>query len=1669
MNTFFQQLTDHPLTEVVGWTLVHFLWQGLLIAVVAAILLVCLRRASSATRYLFACGGLALMALAPLVTAAWLTVAMLEAREPQQANSNLNLDSFVTQRSQAEIPKTLSAPVTNDLVTSKPVVVSPQNAGAKTPNAAEVSWRETLRNCFPYFVVLWTVGVLLLSLRLLGGLWRVQQWRRRGVPIKTAELKEMTVRLVAVMGLNRKFELLESAQAVVPAVIGWLKPAVIVPTSLITGLSPAELESLLAHELAHIRRHDYLVNVLQTVIETVLFYHPAVWWLSRVVRCERENCCDDLAVAACGSSMVFAKALTKMEELRCGDPRLALSARGGSLLARVQRLLAPSAANRADVWWPAGALVLGAIALALSGLFLAVATAESDHQQNANKATAHENKIPQTKPWTANPAKQDPQKNIPQVPMPNRPTPPSLKPDRSFKVEFSPGDEGPARPDQVGVKVLASRTYNSASRQSTHFIPLNDTSVPVDQGIEYQGVAIYLTLMFDLVAVDARSGEVLWHRDWSKSHPFWKTVSVVELGNGANSKLAVELFAPAPKANEMAYLYLDLKTGTELQPPAAAPLSSIPLKVVEQDNGVIKRIELKAIAEGRSPKDLWKLWTSTRHVTGGPGVSITDFETLVSASQNARWLGTTVDADEIVFSLPEGSGIRAEFFGDKVEIIENGNQTSVVVTNGKVNLIDQGGVVRAWASADSGAEQTIVEVSFQQQEFVLRLKAKRLVDDPKFMPNMQCATFPETGAAKDEEQSPHGAVRYEVKEDKEKHEFLLRISWRYDVDRIRAEAESTDQDTPSSIFQSSTTLQNESAPLTVPAGGDSDLVAKARKLGDWLEFKPGFRFDSIGYLRLAGELMALDEPRRAAALRSMANAKLEGQTITLCRMLFEKKPDLLELRRPSLGGPHFVGTTTEMKDWPLEPITLVGEVPLLIVNGYTLAGPREPAIDYLEFCLANCVWSKRTFSEIEQAIATADQAIRQPAFWGGEIDESEWREWADLRSQLRPSLAIEVKQQPWVNIVVPLYSALDVGTSKVSEVVEKVVASSLSTDAPVTLIISNSAKPEWIEPLVRQLAEAGYRNQEHIWWQKEHIWLQKSHEPIKQPEFEKILSDVQLNIQAKADADWGAVEPTTGLRLRLTLAEASVPAGKPVLGKLELQNAGKQAAKYDPQTFAPFRVVQIADEKGKPAQFIGPRPQTSSSPLELAPGEPVTLWENVDLSDLYLLDSGNYEVTVVINDRHQNLILESGSARLKVDGGQLAPKMQLLKQLRSIAPADWGVSTSFGAIYLSHSPTNLKQDVTTIQLWFTDEPLPADYKLGEGEDQQQVTTIAPTELGFLHMAAPKKANELWPEHVLLIKTAAARVLNFNAKQGIQGEKETDKENDVKDQVNELPWRAKGRVTDREGKPLAGVNVRAHCGIGSLMPTGEAVTNAEGNYELQFGPGMFLENRQLVQAATISVSLDGHFEQNLHRQGDLIAVLEKPEDEDLGWGGKKIKDLFLPGEPKMIDFVMLPATKLKGVVIGKDGDRLDGVRVSLTGQNMPPSCSVVAQTQTDKGGRFELTNLPTGFAFQLLIEPAKKQSPALSWASSPLKLDPFVDGYNCFSIEYKGRNRLYRVQELLIQLDGDGINWKEALASATGQKVVIQIDGFDNDNEKTIRVSAGQAKLRLGSDRVQNKR
>jgi TonB family protein len=232
---------------------------------------------------------------------------------------------------------------------------------------------------------LWSLGVLAFSLRLVLGSKQVATLRRRGVPAD-ASVVEMVACLAKRMGLTRPVRVLISALADGPSVVGWIRPVILLPSATILGLTPQQLESVLAHEIAHILRYDYMVNILQIVAETLLFYHPAVWWASGRIRHERELCCDDLAVRSCGDALCYARALTTLERLRGLAPNMAMGSTGGSLIYRIQRLMGQTTRECGPSRW-SGALTLF---LGLTCFLLNVhwARGQADAEQTSERTLA---------------------------------------------------------------------------------------------------------------------------------------------------------------------------------------------------------------------------------------------------------------------------------------------------------------------------------------------------------------------------------------------------------------------------------------------------------------------------------------------------------------------------------------------------------------------------------------------------------------------------------------------------------------------------------------------------------------------------------------------------------------------------------------------------------------------------------------------------------------------------------------------------------------------------------------------------------------------------------------------------------------------------------------------------------------------------------------------------------------------------------------------------------------------------------------------------------------------------------------------------------------------------------------------------------------------------------
>ena len=315
----------NPWIDVAGWTLVHFLWQGAVIAAIAGILLSMLRDRSPQTRYMLACISLVAMIAAPLVTVAALS------------------RSIAAAESRAALPVPLQAGPGADSVPDALSILTNLTMARSVSSVDVVS---DARTWLPLVVLLWSAGVGILLLRLLGGWWRVHRLHRASRFAASSAWTSAATRIAASLGVARGVHVVDSLHVDTPTVIGWLRPVILLPVAALAGLSPSQVEAILAHELAHIRRHDFLVNLLQTFAETVLFYHPAVWWLSARIRTEREHCCDVIALSVCGDAVTYAQALVELEGKRTLLSRLAVAATGGMLMARVRRVLGMPADDR---------------------------------------------------------------------------------------------------------------------------------------------------------------------------------------------------------------------------------------------------------------------------------------------------------------------------------------------------------------------------------------------------------------------------------------------------------------------------------------------------------------------------------------------------------------------------------------------------------------------------------------------------------------------------------------------------------------------------------------------------------------------------------------------------------------------------------------------------------------------------------------------------------------------------------------------------------------------------------------------------------------------------------------------------------------------------------------------------------------------------------------------------------------------------------------------------------------------------------------------------------------------------------------------------------------------------------------------------------------------------
>jgi Zn-dependent protease with chaperone function len=284
-----------PAVQAVGWALIHFMWQGFLIGGLTWLMVTSLRFRSAESRYAACSVGMILMLVAPVATM------LLHVRG-------------------------VSNPW--DYAADRLLPLIGTSGGGS-------DW---LGSLLPWLTGFWLLGAFTLHVRLIVKFICAERIKRSGLAAASEHLRMDLASLRDRLGITRVVRIMESSLVAVPSVIGWLSPIVLIPAGISTRLTPMQIRAIIAHELAHIRRNDYIVNLVQNVFESLLFFHPMTWWISNRLRIEREFCCDDIALSVSDSPLQYARALSNIEELRHQETTLSTASTGGSLMNRIARI-----------------------------------------------------------------------------------------------------------------------------------------------------------------------------------------------------------------------------------------------------------------------------------------------------------------------------------------------------------------------------------------------------------------------------------------------------------------------------------------------------------------------------------------------------------------------------------------------------------------------------------------------------------------------------------------------------------------------------------------------------------------------------------------------------------------------------------------------------------------------------------------------------------------------------------------------------------------------------------------------------------------------------------------------------------------------------------------------------------------------------------------------------------------------------------------------------------------------------------------------------------------------------------------------------------------------------------------------------------------------------------
>lgn len=317
-----QNLYGNPIVHSMGWTLLHACWQIILVVLLLRLVLPRIEKRSANLAYWISIGGL-------LVIALWSGYTFFEQYNYfDEAIKIARLEPLYNNDNPAIITDNLDHAI-----------------AVNTEKVAQVEqadkWMDQVLFYLPPAVVLWGIGVFLLLFRLIMGWLRIYHLRTKNLRVINEKWVDRFAELKNKLGIRKEVKFYFSERVQSPLTLGFFKPMVLVPIGLFTNLSPEMVETVLLHELAHIKRADYLVNILQSIVEMAFFFHPGIWWISKTIRQTREHACDDIAVRACQDPMLYARTLTELQSTYLSTTNnLAMSLTGttGSFTTRIKRL-----------------------------------------------------------------------------------------------------------------------------------------------------------------------------------------------------------------------------------------------------------------------------------------------------------------------------------------------------------------------------------------------------------------------------------------------------------------------------------------------------------------------------------------------------------------------------------------------------------------------------------------------------------------------------------------------------------------------------------------------------------------------------------------------------------------------------------------------------------------------------------------------------------------------------------------------------------------------------------------------------------------------------------------------------------------------------------------------------------------------------------------------------------------------------------------------------------------------------------------------------------------------------------------------------------------------------------------------------------------------------------